>query len=121
MLTQTPNVGQRYIAAYKDSNGQWLTGGDTYRLHVPPNPPTKQFWSVTAYDEDTRQMPVTPQGRPDISFRSRSTSAPRRAGNEANWVQTVPGKGWSSYFRFYGPTEPFFDKSWGLPDFEKIN
>jgi hypothetical protein len=21
---------------------------------------------------------------------------------------------------FYGPTEPFFDKSWRLPDFEKV-
>ena len=39
---------------------------------------------------------------------------------EANWVQTVPGKGWLTYFRFYGPTEPFFDKSWALPDFEII-
>ena len=22
--------------------------------------------------------------------------------------------------RFYGPTEPFFDKTWKLPDFEKM-
>ena len=26
-----------------------------------------------------------------------------------------------SYFRFFGPTEPFFEKTWVLPDFEKIN
>ena len=43
------------------------------------------------------------------------------AGKKANSVQTVPGKGWFAYFRFYGPTEPFFDKSWSLPDFEKVN
>ena len=42
-------------------------------------------------------------------------------GRESNWVQTVPGKGWFAYFRFYGPTEPFFNKSWVLPDFEKVN
>ncbi len=41
-------------------------------------------------------------------------------GNEANWVQTVPGKGWFAYFRFYGPPEPFYDKSWVLPDFEEM-
>jgi hypothetical protein len=35
-------------------------------------------------------------------------------------VQTVPGKGWFAYFRFYGPTEAFFDKSWALPDFEQV-
>ncbi len=133
MLTQTPGVGQRYIAAYRDRDGQWLTGGNTYMLHVPPNPPATQFWSVTAYDEDTRQMVVTEQGRPDLSSRKADLvknadgsvdvyfgpKAPE--GKEANWIQTVPGKGWFTYFRFYGPTEPFFDKSWSLPDFAKID
>ena len=42
------------------------------------------------------------------------------AGKESNWIQTVPGRGWWVWFRIYGPTEPFFDKSWQLPDFEKI-
>jgi hypothetical protein len=133
MLTQTPGVGQRYIAAYRDRDGNWLSGGNTYKLHVPPNPPAKQFWSATAYDEETRQMPITEQGRPDISSRKEDIvknsdgsidvyfgpKAP--AGKEANWVQTNPGKGWFSYFRFYGPTEAFFDKSWALTDFEKID
>jgi hypothetical protein len=133
MLTETPGVGQRYIAAYKDGDGAWLTGGNTYRLHVPANPPAKQFWSVTAYDEDTRQMVINDQGRPDLSSRKEDLvkngdgsvdvyfgpEAPE--GKEANWVQTVPGEGWFAYFRFYGPTEPFFDKSWALPDFEKMS
>jgi hypothetical protein len=132
MLTQTPGVGQRYIASYKDRGGAWLSGSNTYRLHVPANPPAKGFWSVTAYDEDTRQMPVTEQGRPDIS--SRKTDIVKNSdgsvdvyfgpkapsGKEANWIQTNASKGWFAYFRFYGPTEPFFDKSWGLPDIEKI-
>jgi hypothetical protein len=132
MLTQTPGVGQRYIAAYKDATGAWLSGENNYRLHVPANPPATQFWSVTVYDEGTRQMVVTEQGRPDISSRKEDIvtnadgsvdvyfgpSAP--AGHETNWVQTIPGKGWFVYFRFYGPTEAFFDKSWALPDFEKI-
>ncbi|MFI7838854.1 DUF1254 domain-containing protein [Pseudomonas asiatica] len=132
MLTQTPGVGQRYIASYKDKSGAWLNGGNSYKLHVPANPPAKQFWSITAYDEDTRQMVVTKQGRPDLSSRKEDLvknsdgsvdvyfgpEAPK--GKESNWVQTAPGKGWFTYFRFYGPTEPFFDKSWALPDFEKI-
>jgi hypothetical protein len=99
---------------------------------VPPNPPAKGFWSVTAYDEGTRQMVVTPQGRPDISSRKADAvknpdgsmdvyfgpKAP--AGKEANWVQTESGKGWFAYFRFYGPTEAFFNKSWALPDVEQV-
>jgi hypothetical protein len=132
MLTQTPGVGQRYIAAYKDSKGEWLNGSNTYRLHVPPNPPVKGFWSVTYYDEAARQMARTRQGRPDISSHKEDIvknkdgsidvyfgpKAPK--GHETNWVQTNPGKGWFTYFRFYEPTEPFFDKSWALPDFEKV-
>jgi hypothetical protein len=132
MLTQTAGVGQRYIASNKDSKGDWLDGGQTYRLHVPPNPPAKQFWSVTAYDESTRQMPITAQGRPDLS--SRRTDLVKNsdgsvdvyfgpeapAGKEANWIQTLPSRGWFAYFRFYAPTEPFFDKSWALQDFEKL-
>ena len=132
MLTETPGVGQRYIAAYKDRDGNWLSGGNTYRLRVPANPPAKQFWSVTAYDEDTRQMVVTEQGRPDLSSRKADLEknsdgsvdvyfGPKApAGKEANWVQTEPGKGWFTYFRFYAPTEAFFDKSWAAPDFEKM-
>jgi hypothetical protein len=132
MLTQTPGVGQRYIASYKDKDGKWLDGSKTYKLHVPPNPPVTQFWSVTAYDENTRQMQVTQQGRPDISSRKEGIqknsdgsidvyfgpAAP--AGKESNWIQTNPGKGWFAYFRFYGPTEPFFNKTWALTDFEEV-
>ena len=130
MLTETSGVGQRYLASYKDKDGKWLDGGRTYKLHVPANPPAKQFWSVTAYDEGTRQMVVAEQGRPDISSRKEDIQknadgsidvyfGPKApAGQEANWVQTVPGEGWFAYFRFYGPTEAFFDKSWQLPDFE---
>jgi hypothetical protein len=118
MLTETPGVGQRYIAAYKDRDGNWLSGGNTYRLRVPCNPPAKQFWSVTAYDESTRQMVVTEQGRPDLSSRKQDLvknadgsvdvyfgpKAPQ--GKEANWVQTVPGKGWFTYFRTRPPRPP---------------
>jgi hypothetical protein len=98
MLTQTPGIGQRYIAAYKDATGAWLSGEHNYRLHVPANLPATQFWSVTVYDEGTRQMVVTEQGRPDISSRKEDIvtnadgsvdvyfgpSAP--AGHETNWV-----------------------------------
>ncbi|ODA66054.1 hypothetical protein A7A08_03068 [Methyloligella halotolerans] len=132
MLTQTPGVGQRYIASYKDADGNWLSGQNTYKLHVPPNPPAKGFWSVTAYDEGTRQMQITEQGRPDISSRKEDIAknddgsidvyfgpkAPK--GHLENWVQTNPDKGWFAYFRFYGPTEAFFDKSWSLPDITKV-
>jgi hypothetical protein len=39
---------------------------------------------------------------------------------ESNWIKTLPGKGWFSYFRLYGPTETYFDRSWVLADIEVI-
>ena len=132
MLTETPGFGQRYIAAYQDKDGGLLDGGKSYRLHVPPNPPAKDFWSVTAYDEATRSFVVSPTKHTDLS--SRKPDLAKNAdgsvdvyfgpaepkGHEKKWVQTVPGKGWFAYFRFYAPTEAFFDKSWALLDIEKV-
>ena len=42
------------------------------------------------------------------------------AGFEKNWIPTVPGKAWFTYFRFYSPTQPYFDRSWVLSDIEKV-
>ena len=39
---------------------------------------------------------------------------------ESNWIKTLPGKGWFSYFRLYGPTQTYFDRSWVLADIEVI-
>ena len=39
---------------------------------------------------------------------------------EANWTQTVPGKGWFTLLRLYGPLEPWFDQTWRPGEFELI-
>ena len=123
--------GSQYLRSARDSGGEWLDGSNQYRLRVPANMPVKEFWSVTVYDFETRSMVQT-----DTNVAAKSTydklemnadasvdlyfgpTAP--AGKESNWIKTVPGRGWWVWFRFYGPTEAFFDKSWHLPDFEKI-
>ena len=35
-------------------------------------------------------------------------------------MQTIPGRHWFSYFRFYGPLEPYFDRSWKLGDITTV-
>jgi hypothetical protein len=40
------------------------------------------------------------------------------AGQESNWIETVPGRGFYVMFRLYSPTEPLFDGTWALPDVE---
>jgi len=123
--------GQVYLETSKDSTGNWLDGGKTYRLRVEPNPPVKQFWSVTLYDNLTRGPVITDAGSSDLSSRKPDlvTNAdgsvdvyfgPSRPDGAANFIKTNAGQGWFPYFRFYGPTEAYFDKSWQLNDIERL-
>jgi hypothetical protein len=43
-----------------------------------------------------------------------------RAGHEANWVQTIPGKGWNVLLRLYGPLEPWYEKTWRPGEIELV-
>jgi hypothetical protein len=132
MQGRTVGAGQVYIEASKDKNGDWLDGSKLYKMHIDPKPPVKQFWSVTLYDNVTRGPLLTSQGSADLSSRKSDliTNAdgsvdvyfgPTRPVNATNWIQTNPGQGWFSYFRFYGPTQRYFDKTWQLNDIEPIN
>ena len=131
MMGRTVGFGQVYIESSKDGDGQWLDGSKSYRMHVPPNPPVAQFWSFTVYDNETRcfvdtgvqpdrssrdQIAKNDDGSVDLYF---GPTAPAGV-PESNWIKTLPGKGWFTYFRLYGPTQPYFDRSWVLPDIEKI-
>lgn len=130
MVTKTPGVGQAYLGTAHDKDGAWLDGGKTYKLHVPADVPAKLFWSLTVYDTETRAFfDNTPDGIVDRSSRAdivknadgsvdlyMGPTSP--TGREKNWIPTISGKAWFALFRFYGPTEPYFDKSWGLPDIE---
>ena len=132
MVSKTPGVGQAYLGVYRDKEGHAFDGAKSYRLRVPANPPAKQFWSVTVYDVDTRtiiqnkeQIADRSSRQPDIVRNDDGSVdlffapvAPK--GFEKNWITTVPGKAWFAYFRLYAPLEAYFDKSWPLPDFEKI-
>jgi hypothetical protein len=130
MVNKVVGVGSQYMSAYADADGDYLDGGRSYRLHLPPNIPVNNFWSVTLYDPGTRSLLQTDQRKPSVN----SFDAPEQngdgsydlyfgpaapAGKENNWVQTIPGKGWFTYMRLYGPLEPFFDQSWKPGDIVK--
>jgi len=131
MAPKRPGPSSAYLGAYKDKAGHWLDGGTSYRLHVPPNPPIQLFWSVTVYDVDTRSLILNEQKIADRSSRMDLKKNPdgsvdiytgpkAPAGFEKNWIPTVPGRNWFAYFRFYNPTEAYFDRSWPLADFEEF-
>ena len=56
-----PGAGSDYGIAGMDSKHQPLDGAKTYKLHLPPNVPVKDNWSVTIYDTQTRAMLQTDQ------------------------------------------------------------
>jgi hypothetical protein len=131
MAPKRPGPSSAYLGAYRDKAGEWLDGGTSYRLRIPPDAPIKLFWSVTLYDADTRALILNEQKIADRSSRMDlrtnedgsvdiycGPNSP--AGFEQNWIPTVPGKNWFAYFRLYQPTEAYFDRSWPLPDFEQV-
>ncbi len=109
-------------------NKQYFDGAKTYQLTLPKDIPTKNFWSLTVYDNQTRSMLDTPQRYPRAGSQNYPTPAaePNADGSttvyfapeqpagvaRGNWIQTMPGKGWFVLLRLYGPLESFFDKSW---------
>jgi hypothetical protein len=123
--------GQYYLMTIKDKDGNALDGGAAYRLNVPANAPVNLYWSATAYDSAThaliRNQPRASRssqnvglqknadGSVDIYFGSKAPD-----GKDSNWVPTSPDGRFEVLFRFYGPTKPLFDKTWELPDIEKL-
>lgn len=98
---------------------------------MPPNVPTQQYWSATAYDRETHALiknldrasrasndaavQKEADGTVDIYF---GPKAP--VGKESNWVPTDPKRQFEVLFRLYGPTQVLFDKAWSLPDVEEV-
>ncbi len=116
--------GSQYAIAYSDVNGDFFDGSKTYKFNIPANPPMKDFWSFTVYDNQTRSMLQTDQQFPGVDNNKEGfvqnadgswdiyfgPEPPK--GFENNWIQTIPGKGWNTIFRLYGPLEPWFDNKW---------
>jgi hypothetical protein len=123
--------GQMYLISIKDKDGNAFQGGSTYRLRVPPNAPVQQYWSVTAYDREIhaliRNMPRASRssqiaelqknedGSIDVYFGPKPP-----AGKDSNWIPTDRARKFKLMFRAYAPTKALFEKTWVLPDVEKV-
>ncbi len=116
--------GSQYLVGYLDKSGNPMDGSKTYRVKLPANVPAQDFWSFTLYDNQTRSMLQTDQRLPGIDSNNKDLTMNKDGtydvyfgpeppkGHEGNWIQTVPGKGWNTILRLYGPLQPYFDKTW---------
>jgi hypothetical protein len=124
-------TGQTYLMTIVDKDGRSFDGASTYRLNVPANAPVRLYWSATVYDRAThaliRNLPRSSRasnrpglqknadGSVDVYF---GPKAPE--GKESNWIPTSAEEKFEVLFRLYGPEKPYFDKTWKLPDIEKV-
>jgi hypothetical protein len=124
-------AGQFYLFVSRDRDGDPLNGAGTYRLHVPPKPPVHQYWSAVLYDFAThaliRNMPNASRSSQSPGLQTNADDsvdvyfAPKAPeGKASNWIPTDARGRFEALFRFYGPDKPLFDKTWVLPDIEKI-
>ena len=67
MAIDMPNAGAKYPCAFKDADGEFLSGDRSYRLHLPPQIPAKIFWSVTLYDAENASGLANGQPFPSIN------------------------------------------------------
>jgi hypothetical protein len=132
MAVKMVGIGSQYLGTYRDADDNFLMGDYNYKMHLPAGIPAKDFWSVTVYHPDTRSLLQNGQDKPSVStyddpiFNEDGSidlyfgpEAP--AGFEKNWVKTIPGEGWFTYIRLYGPLESYFDQTWKPDDVIKIN
>jgi hypothetical protein len=134
MVLQMIGAGSQYALAALDSKGRYLDGAKDYQITIPGDVPAKDFWSLVVYDPQTRSMLQTDQPYPSknnernrdlVKNDDGSTTiwfGPKvPKGKEANWIQTVPDKGWFICLRLYGPLEPWFKQTWRPGEIEPVN
>jgi hypothetical protein len=129
MMAKNVGQGSQYLWAYRDADGKFLQGDKNYRLHIPPNVPVNNFWSVVVYDAISRSELQNGQPLPSVSSYTKPITnadgsvdivfGPNEPKEKRNWIKTVQAHGWFPIFRFYGPQEAYFDKTWKLTDIEE--
>jgi hypothetical protein len=113
----------QHIISY-DSKGNLLEGGKKYKLHLPPDIPASDFWSIIVYDAHNQLIINTDQPWPSVFSSNKNLvfnndnsvdvwlSPDPVNGKENNWIKIEPGKRWYMILRLYYPLESWFNKKW---------
>lgn len=133
MVDELIDVGAKYPMTMRDGDGNYFNGSNSYKLEIPADMPAKIFWSVSVYNAFSASG--VDNGQPFPSINSMDPITYNEDGSatfyfgpelpegapETNYLRTLPGEGWFTLFRLYGPERAYFDGSWQLPDIEKLN
>ena len=127
MLSKIPGKGAAYMIAFTDGSDTPLSGGSSYRLTLPADIPAANFWSLTLYEAENGSGLANGQPFPSLGSRDK----PRQhedgslylgpetpEGKQANWLATIPVRGYFTVLRLYGPTEAAIHRTWKPGDIE---
>jgi hypothetical protein len=129
--TKHLGVAQYYLYALSDKNAHPLHSDSTYHLHIPANVPVQQYWSATLYDRKTHALI---RNAKNFSISSQTPGLVKNAdgsfdlyfgpkapdGKDTNWVDSGPSTNFEVLMRFYAPQQALFDRTWKLPDIERM-
>jgi hypothetical protein len=128
MAMHSINAGSKYPFTLRDADGDLLNGSNHYMLRLPPDPPAKLFWAVTAYNTTDGTMPETDQLLPSINQFNKvehdvDGSIRLHFGPDlpdgvpaSNFIKTVPERAFLACIRFYGTATEFYDQTWKPDD-----
>lgn len=132
MVMRTVDSGSKYPYTLRDADGDFLSGSNSYKLHLPKDPPAALFWAVTAYNITDGTMTAAPQLMPSINGMNNVQTnsdgsvdlyfGPTKPANapESNWIQTVPDRAFLVALRLYGTGTEFYDQTWKPDDVVKV-
>lgn len=121
-----------YPFTIRDANGEFIHGSNTYKLHLPPDPPAELFWAVTAYNVTDGTMTEAAQLLPSVNGFNKVASnsdgsvdiwfAPDKPADVStcNWIQTVKGRDVLIALCLYGTGVQFSDQTWKPDDVVKV-
>ena len=120
-----------YMMTAQDSDGNGLEASETYKIHVPANPPIEDFWSIIAYGTVSRTFMNSPKFTVSSNDEGVTVSADGSIdlylspepveGFDANTVIINPQEDYFLMFRFYGAKPELWDRKWQLGDPELVN
>ena len=134
MVVDMVGKGSKYPLTFKDADGNFLMGENSYKLNLPKGIPAENFWAVTLYDAPTAAG-VDKPGQPIPSINSQGNlkynddgsidlyfgPEPPQGAPPSNYIGTNQGEGYFVVIRLYSPGKAYFDKTWKPGDLVKLN